>query len=341
MKYKDIILFTTFYPHALNNLQRFSELKKALQLNLENKFITEIVIFFQRETKDFDPFENGFEFLQNPKIKLHFLTNKPIQRPNFKALIEFANKHYPNKHIVLCNSDIFFYKDAQIERLTELQNHNEIWFLTRYYYKKELNAWILDPIFKSSFYDQEDIPDFQNWKTIIDLQEYKNLGKIFSKEQSQVENYLSVGSADSYCFYAPLEQTNFNIFIGSEGCDSYFIMKAYHSNLKVLSPSFSIISRHLHHSEIRNYYEINYRIQTKDCKYTYYYYPKNCTLEKPQYLEVSPFFIIKTKYWTTIIVHQIIKNLKSFSILYPMLYQFLRKFPFLHRFLQKIFYHKL
>ena len=37
-KYTDIILFTTFYPHALYDPQRASEFQKALQFNLENEF---------------------------------------------------------------------------------------------------------------------------------------------------------------------------------------------------------------------------------------------------------------------------------------------------------------
>ena len=105
---KDIILFINFYSSILDDSQRLSEVKKALQFNLENEFITEILVFFERETEDFDPFKNGFNFLQNPRIKLHFLTNKPTKRPTFGSFIEYANKHYPKKHIVISNLDIFF-----------------------------------------------------------------------------------------------------------------------------------------------------------------------------------------------------------------------------------------
>ena len=321
-KRTDIILFTTLYPKALQNSQRLFELKKALQFNLENPFIIEIVIFFQRETEDFNPFKNGFEFLQNPKIQIHFLTNQPIKRPTFKNLIEYANEHYPNKHIVICNSDIFFTQDSQIQRLTELENHNEIWFLTRYYYRKKINAWVLNPFGKPlESEEKEDLPDFQNWKIIADLEEYRNLGKKLSKNQCQMENHLAVGSADSFCFYAPLRQTDFDIFLGTENCDHYFMMKAYFENLKVLSPSLSIFSRHLQHSEKRNYDDINYSTQNKDGKYSIYYTARNCTLENPYYLKVSNFFIIRIKYFIWVQIRWIAKKLNSF----PFFYEFGRK----------------
>ena len=178
-------------------------------------FITEIVVFFERETEKFDPFQNGFEFLQNPKIKLHFLTHKPMKRSTFQNFIEYANKYYPKKHIVICNTDIFFYKDSQIERLTELQNHDEIWFLTRYFYKKDYSSWIITPFGwkKGANSQQEDIPDFKNWKTVTDLQEYKNLERNFNHtNQVTISLGMTYGSADSFCFYAPLAQTDFDIF---------------------------------------------------------------------------------------------------------------------------------
>ena len=258
---KPIILMTTLYPSALNDSHRTWELKKCLEINLENEDITEIVIFFQRESKDYNPFNEGFNFLENPKIKIHYLTNNPIKRPTFKDFFEYANINYPKKHIIICNSDIFFYKDSNIHRLTELRNHNEFWFLTRYSFVDKWKKWVIAPfgweIGKNS--TKEDMPNFKNWEVVTDLDEYDSLAKELDCNQVKNRNeILSFGTVDSYCFYAPLKKTNFDIFLGTAGCENYLRLKAIGAGLKLLNPAFSIISRHLHISEESNYSGISY-----------------------------------------------------------------------------------
>ena len=319
MNQKPIILMTTLYPSILDDSHRLWEFKKCLEINLENKNITEIVIFFERKSKKFNPLENGFDFLKNKKIKLYYLTNNPSIRPTFKDFFEYANFYYPKHHIIVCNSDIFFYKDSNIERLLELDKHNEIWILTRYSFVNKWKKWVIAPFgrFKNQS-SLEDIPDFKNWETVTSLEEYNTLSKELNNNHiCNQKDILSFCTADSFCFYAPIIKTNFDIFLGTPYCENYLRLKANLSKIKILNPAFSIVSRHLHHHGERNHSSINY-FKKKDYFKVDFIPTTKCTLENKKYDIFN-----KYKFYTGV-----------FTVLYIEKY-----LPFLYKICEKI-YHK-
>ena len=311
-----IILFTTLYSKAKEDTHRFWELKTCLNINLANEHITEIVIFFERETETFDTFkEERFDFLSHKKIKLHFIT----KRPTLKEFFEYANLHYSNQHIVVCNSDIFFYKDSNIERLKDLKSHRELWVLTRYYYNEILEKWVVHPFghkcLKAIDGDEEHI-SFKNWETVTNVEEYNKLSESLPQDHINLSRGVTWGTFDTYCFYAPLRKIDFDIFIGAGGCDTYLVLKCLQKSIRVLNPAFSIISRHLHRSLERNH-SLSYK-QESDYQIAHYINYNICNLEQKNYIRISLIYYI-TKMLKKLNLYNIARKLKKTNFIFKKL----------------------
>jgi hypothetical protein len=116
-------LLITLYDE--NNDDRFCELAKCLELNLKNKNIKNIHIFYEKTTGKFQNYFN------NHKIKVIIIK----ERPCYNDFIDYSNINLNDQNIILSNSDIIF--DDSLNLLKD-ENMIHIYAITRYNLKENI-----------------------------------------------------------------------------------------------------------------------------------------------------------------------------------------------------------
>lgn len=126
------ILFTTL--HTSCDPRRATEYIACLNANLAHPAIDGVKILL--ETKD----DRDYGFLQDIKHeKLEIITID--HRPFFSDLFALANQCGDNQVAVICNGDIYFDQDSNLERVHEIDKH-QFWTISRYDEQKD-GTWVL------------------------------------------------------------------------------------------------------------------------------------------------------------------------------------------------------
>jgi len=203
---EQFILMTTLYNET--QFSRKEEFKKCFLLNIANPFIKKIVVFFE------NPHESEFfqelEQVTN-NIKVEYV--EISERPSFSFFFDYANQHFANKNIIVCNADIFF--DHTLKLIQPDYLEKTLISLTRYE-KKEDSYELFITGFK--------------------------IGQ---------RHYLC--SYDSWIFHTPMPQVDcYNFKIGTWSCEK-FLYNAWKAGLKLKNPCLTLKSYHVHDSQVRNY----------------------------------------------------------------------------------------
>ena len=244
----EIILITTIYEDSVTEEFRFEEFKACFDVNISHPKIKRLVYFFEPSDRNKQKLPKEFSFLDHPRVEIVFCT----EPPTFKTFFEHANLFYPNNYIVVHNGDIYFLKNSNIERVKEIPNHKTFWVLTRYYPNQELGLLLLVGHLKYEGrwggYGPHSIAErlkiTESYPKNMTMKRFES--KFLKPGQLSFHNIKTMGSADSYCFYSPIKITSFNIRIGTSYCDGAFMIQAKLKGFKVLNPSLSIVSCHVH-----------------------------------------------------------------------------------------------
>ena len=114
-----IHLLTTIYP--VRSFDRLQEIRICVERNMHNPLINSIVVF----AENVDPTDDGYSFLEHPKVQLVHIT----KRPTYREFFAHAREHYSEQLVAVCNSDVYFDETlAQASRITS----DEMWCLCRY-----------------------------------------------------------------------------------------------------------------------------------------------------------------------------------------------------------------
>ncbi len=136
------------------------------------------------------------------------------KRPTFSEIFDFVNTNYPDHLIIIANADIYF--DKTLELVKSIDFENTFLALTRWNVIK------------------------QNGR--LDNQPYHDRG---------VPIYFS---QDVWIFKTPIKNFDtLNIKIGTAFCDGNIAYQAYKAGYKVMNPCLSIITHHLHLSNLRRW----------------------------------------------------------------------------------------
>lgn len=152
----NIIFITQFYKPKWD--YRFNEIKKCLEKNLNNKYISKIILFCEEDFNFENLFKNNKNLYKIKKVKSDRLT--------FKKVFNYTNKYYPNEIKVLSNSDI--YLDNTIKKIFKINLNKLFIALTRYNENKNIkNDFKLEPSPAGS-------QDTWIWKGIMKIGPFKD-----------------------------------------------------------------------------------------------------------------------------------------------------------------------
>ena len=213
----DFAIVTTMFNEQDN--QRREEFVETLNLNISNKFISRIFIFFEEKpshenySKD-DSFEKIRKGIYHEKV-----TTIPINfRPSFSEMIGFANQFAPQSKIILSNADIYF--DDTLALIENYHLHNSLLAITRY--EKINNEWILH------------------------------------KQSYKINNLNYYTSHDSWIFKTPFNcKIEPSFRPGFPSCEK-FMGDVFAHGYKIANPSLDIRSFHIHASDKRNFEDRDY-----------------------------------------------------------------------------------
>jgi hypothetical protein len=135
------------------------------------------------------------------------------KRPRFNELFEFVNTYYPNQRICISNADIYF--DETLKFIDFFNLKKTVIALTRWdeQEKRELKPKI-----------------------------YMYKGK------------PAICSQDVWIFESPIENfDSLDLELGTAYCDGSLAYLAYHAGYKLINPALSVITHHLHLSQIRHW----------------------------------------------------------------------------------------
>jgi len=114
-------LFTTMREYEQHD--RMAEITYTIEMNCNNKFIEEIVLFFQGFREEL---KEKYPIFKHEKIRIH-----PIEsRCSYNQVFAFCNEKYAGRRCIVTNADIFF--DNNIEYMYCLNYANLFIALTRY-----------------------------------------------------------------------------------------------------------------------------------------------------------------------------------------------------------------
>lgn len=172
--------------------KRLEEIKFTFLNNLNNKYIDEIVVFFEG-------YEIGlkeYEFLNNPKTKI--VPTK--ERQSYSMLFDYSLKNFlnSNKKIIISNADIIF--DNTINRVHEIEfNSKKLLQLTRWEIMKNSEE-------KLSFklVMQEKKEETWSFDSII-------FDSSLELDVSKIDIKVGIGACDSYLLQKFREQ-KINVF---------------------------------------------------------------------------------------------------------------------------------
>lgn len=112
-----MILLIEYYKS--DNPVRDSEYLYCIEQNINNKFIEKIIVFI-----------SDVAILNISHSKLE--TINMTERPTYQYLFEYANENFPNKTIIISNTDIFF--DETLDIIKKYDMTNMFLALTRWDY---------------------------------------------------------------------------------------------------------------------------------------------------------------------------------------------------------------
>lgn len=136
------ILITTL--HTSCDPRRATEYLACLHANLAHPAIDSIKVLL--ETKN----DRDYGFLHDIKHeKLEIITTD--KRPFFSDLFALANQCGANQVAVICNADIYFDQDSNLERAHEIDNR-QFWTISRYD-EQEDNKWEITPLAAEGSHD--------------------------------------------------------------------------------------------------------------------------------------------------------------------------------------------
>lgn len=135
------------------------------------------------------------------------------KRPSYSDMFKCVNSHYPDKGIIVANADIYF--DETLRLLEDFDFTNRIISLSR-------------------------------WEEQRD----RSLSPLPSTFEGQPTPYAQ----DTWIFRSPIRNFDtFNIELGTAYCDGYFNYFAFMNGYLLCNPCYSVISHHLHTSNLRHW----------------------------------------------------------------------------------------
>ena len=209
------ILITGLYNES--EKERIREYITCMEHNLRHPSIEKVHVIYDTTGDD------------DKNVILSYLRNKMEEnkkldvvythgRQTYGQCFEVANTLYPNRKIILSNSDIYF--NETLELLNNYELTDKFLALTRCNVKEDGSI----ELFKQYDY------------------------------QGKFSRYASLRSQDVWIFKTPLRKfENDTIQIGVMMCDCVIAYQAMKAGLIVLNPCITIRCCHLHLSEIRNY----------------------------------------------------------------------------------------
>jgi hypothetical protein len=136
-----MILITTLYTPC--DSHRIAEYVASLKNNLTNSCFDQVKVLLQTKDKD----DYGFLREVNHE-KLEIIQTD--RRPFFSDLFAIANQCEDGKVIVICNGDIYFDENSNLERANEINQH-QFWNLSRYEEQDEGKWALFDQAYEGSY----------------------------------------------------------------------------------------------------------------------------------------------------------------------------------------------
>jgi hypothetical protein len=206
----DNILCTTLYTET--NEKRMNEYLFCLQKNLDNIDIGRIIIFYELINESDILLQKVLSLLRKQDCIVYIK-----KRPTYEQIFNYCNENFPNKIIILTNSDIYFSKSKGLNLLQNYDYTGKCVILTRY----------------------NDLQYMQNFKSMNSLTiEHEGL-------KLRSENMAGY-SQDTWIIKTPIKMNHLmNLEMGIVGCDN-FIANSLSKNYKIINPSRTIISIHVH-----------------------------------------------------------------------------------------------
>lgn len=118
----NFILITVLYNET--NIKRLQEYITCLECNVAHPLIEKVHVIYDRVRDDAD--NKLLQLLKEKSVSLTYVTG----RPTYNLCFKLANKHYPNKRIILSNTDIYF--NDTLLLLQEYDLTNKFLALTRW-----------------------------------------------------------------------------------------------------------------------------------------------------------------------------------------------------------------
>lgn len=116
-------LLISFYKEA--DPDRLRELKRCVQYNIVNPYITDIHVFYEKMGQG-----SVEEFLRHPRIVLHDYDMDKNGDVTYRYLIDFANANFNGDIVIIANTDIYF--DHTLKHFADADFDNTVLALTRY-----------------------------------------------------------------------------------------------------------------------------------------------------------------------------------------------------------------
>lgn len=275
----NIILYTTLYNEL--NKERFDELKYCLDTNLQNKNISEIVVFTENSPSTMGKYSDKIKVVPTPT------------RPTYHDMLKHANQHNPGHVIIIANSDIYF--DTTLNKIKEQNMTDKFFSLTRWcvhangqsYLPHVRNSsypidsinhqdmislrWWNAPMIKNNAYERNYDKYQEQWmlqhddiKHVYDMQYFDQQLNVKGKHRSSGSSacWRNELSADAWVFQAPYAYLDdrYKIPIGTFRCDTwlnYLLIQEHNKdNIELSNPCLSIKTHH--HDFLRTDSDKNY-----------------------------------------------------------------------------------
>ena len=241
-KYKYITLITQFYPEE--NKARLNEIISAIQYNINNPFIDEIILLAQYDKSDTESI-SSFKSLFYNTDKVNFVIDE--KRLTYSQAITYAKIHNNQDSLYfIINNDCFFDERIEIVKKINMLNGKRILCFTR----KDMNKnGIITHAVENKVGDPSSKYKF-NTEFEIDF-----------KTQLEEKNTIDIASQDAWGFTLDYDPGfDFDIALGTFNCEAEFTILNYTagfvlSNLIKYCPCIHIHNTNLRkESSIKNNY---------------------------------------------------------------------------------------
>ena len=134
MNQAEIILLTSF--PADTTPERLAEYQECLRRNAEYEHIGQIKLFLEGD-------ERSRQSVAKPWKQCSKVQIIPInKRATHNQLFDYANQKLKEKYVVVCNGDIWFDQESNLDRIVEIRK-GAMWALTRCKYDPVTNQWVV------------------------------------------------------------------------------------------------------------------------------------------------------------------------------------------------------